>query len=446
MASQQGQGASHSPSTVGTVQQLNGVATAILPNGKTHFIKNGEPIVEGESINVLSGSLWLKAVNFKLYELIAGSEITLDGEAVAGSETDELTELQQAIAAGADPTALLEATAAGAEAGGAAAGDNGASFLLLSPAYLVGDVTSGYDTIGPGIGEQQNPEQIIFINDALEENDTPVILFNPEERIVQEDDLANGVNEDGSVNGQFASVDLNNMVDFGNDGPGTFSFALTQAQITTLFQSFNLTSGGVAIDFALLAGNQVTAQAGTTDVFTITITPFGALNFELLAQIDHLPNQPGEELLAQALDISELVRATDADGDSVTFPPGLIQINIQDDVPIENPNADPIRELVEEDGMSVATSDNSEGNKDAGDDNTQDEVSSTAFTNLNSLFLSGTDQPLTFAMNTDTGFLPRLYCSIRYMLSMSSSSTLRFLNGLKPNSVKTACRNSVAFS
>lgn len=101
------------------------------------------------------------------------------------------------------------------------------------------------------------------------------------------------------------------------------------------------------------------------------------------------------------------ITVTDNDDDSVTSEP--IIITFDDDGPTANPQADKVEGSVQEDGMSIDTADNSEGNKDqSGDNNLDDETSGEAGT-ITALFSAGADAPVTISLSENTDSLPSLY-------------------------------------
>ena len=81
-------------------------------------------------------------------------------------------------------------------------------------------------------------------------------------------------------------------------------------------------------------------QAGVDRlVFTLTVGADGSYTFTLIDQIDHpsLNDQDGddsENLLANGIDLSTFVVATDGDGDSVTLSAGSFTVQVLDDIPV----------------------------------------------------------------------------------------------------------------
>src|SRR4030095_14709949 len=113
----------------------------------------------------------------------------------------------------------------------------------------------------------------------------------------------------------------------GADEPLSYGFA---ANAIATLQALGLTSGGVALDYAIVA-NTVTASTAAGDVFTFTLNPAtGAWTFTLIDQLDHAPGNNENDL---AINLGAIVQATDADGDSVTGNATGLVVTVDDDSP-----------------------------------------------------------------------------------------------------------------
>nr|WP_267970141.1 DUF5801 repeats-in-toxin domain-containing protein [Aeromonas rivipollensis] len=160
---------------------------------------------------------------------------------------------------------------------------------------------------------------------------------------VQEDalTLAGGAPHEGNHEGpgqtttvSDTSGSLNTLVEFGADGPGVFSLSNNVSSLV----SQGLSSGGVALSYSV-AGNVLTATAGGTVIFTLTVAADGDYSFTLKGPLDHpvkegLPNGDNE-LLPVPIDFSGVLVATDGDGDRVQgFTKGSFVIDVQDDIPV----------------------------------------------------------------------------------------------------------------
>ncbi|SFL35781.1 T1SS-143 domain-containing protein/type I secretion C-terminal target domain (VC_A0849 subclass) [Desulfomicrobium norvegicum] len=152
-------------------------------------------------------------------------------------------------------------------------------------------------------------------------------------KIVEEEMLPNGNQEendfsiwgrpvDGWPDTKLATGSLASQVSFGADEDGTFSMLPDTSGLP------ELTSGGIPVTY-LVEGNVLTATAGEVPVFTLTLQSDGHFSFLLQGPLDHAPGG-GENLLL--LDMSSIVKATDADGDSITLDKDFY-IKIVDDMP-----------------------------------------------------------------------------------------------------------------
>ncbi|WP_050716768.1 retention module-containing protein [Aeromonas tecta] len=160
---------------------------------------------------------------------------------------------------------------------------------------------------------------------------------------VQEDalTLAGGAPHEGNHEGlgqtttaSDTSGTLNTLVNFGADGPGVFSLSNNVSSLV----SQGLSSGSVALSYNVV-GNVLTASAGGTVIFTLTVAADGDYSFTLKGPLDHpvkegLPNGDNE-LLPVPIDFSGVLVATDGDGDKVPgFTKGSFVIDVQDDIPV----------------------------------------------------------------------------------------------------------------
>ncbi len=146
------------------------------------------------------------------------------------------------------------------------------------------------------------------------EDDGPSVIGGeggPQNSTVDEDDLPGGTDVSDSL-----TVGGSIGVDFGSDGPG---------DVTSITGPGGLTSDGVAITYSFNgATNTLTASAGATPIFTVSIDPAtGQYSFTLEGRIDH---GIGED--SKPLAINFIV--TDGDHDPVG---GSFTVNVIDDKP-----------------------------------------------------------------------------------------------------------------
>ena len=172
-----------------------------------------------------------------------------------------------------------------------------------------------------------------------------------------------------------------------------------------------------------MVGNVLTATAGVRTVFTLGVNADGSWTFDLDDQLDHVDasGDAGFNLITAAdgstsvpsIDFSSILVATDFDGDSVTgAASGSFTIAVENDVPIAAVAPPAVSATVVEDALLTTapgdTGDLSDGNLDAGQDNSDDEASGLAGS-LTTLFEEGADEPLTYTLSTDTSDLPTLF-------------------------------------
>ena len=120
-------------------------------------------------------------------------------------------------------------------------------------------------------------------------------------------------------------------------------------------------------------------------------------------------------------------QATDFDGDIA--PGGAVQITVNDDTPIAAVEPQVVSATVVEDALLTTapgdTGDLSDGNLDAGQDNSGDEASGLAGS-LTTLFEEGADEPLTYTLSTDTSGLPTLFSkgdAVSYAVVVNDNGT-----------------------
>ncbi|MBK5377809.1 LapA family giant adhesin [Pseudomonas sp. TH43] len=150
-------------SVVAIVKSIVGQVFVVSPEGVRRVLVEGDRLFVGDQIDTgLSGAVSLELADGRTLDL--GRETQWSANA-PDSSTDlaeataqaapSVAELQQAIAAGADPTTALEATAAGpAAAGTGGAAGGGHSFVMLDATAGRVDPTIGFPTAGINSGAQ----------------------------------------------------------------------------------------------------------------------------------------------------------------------------------------------------------------------------------------------------------------------------------------------------
>ena len=153
--------------SIGIVKVLTGAVIAIAEDGSRRELHLGDKVYENETISTINGSVIAIQLNDgSMMDIGRNSQITLNKEALEHeaphapaapaegqpAQQPALTaeEIQKMILAGADPTKIAEATAAGgAPAAGATGGDGtegGHSFVVVDYTGPATTPDSGYDT------------------------------------------------------------------------------------------------------------------------------------------------------------------------------------------------------------------------------------------------------------------------------------------------------------
>jgi hypothetical protein len=145
-------------SVVAIVKSIVGQVFVVSPEGVRRVLVEGDKLFAGDQIDTgLSGAVSLELADGRTLDLGRDTQWSADTPdsgtdlaAATAQAAPSVEELQQAIAAGADPTKDLEATAAGptaAGSGGAVGG--GHSFVMLDATAGRVDPTIGFPTNGP---------------------------------------------------------------------------------------------------------------------------------------------------------------------------------------------------------------------------------------------------------------------------------------------------------
>ncbi|MHA6198244.1 retention module-containing protein [Pseudomonas wadenswilerensis] len=143
-------------SVVAIVKRVVGQVIAVSPEGVQRILIEGDRLFAGDQVLTgLSGAVTLELADGRSLDLGRESQwsadaptSTTDLEEATAQVAPSVEELQQAIAAGADPTKDLEATAAGPQSEGSGAPGGGHSVVMLDATAAVVDPTIGYETAG----------------------------------------------------------------------------------------------------------------------------------------------------------------------------------------------------------------------------------------------------------------------------------------------------------
>ncbi|WP_460122705.1 LapA family giant adhesin [Pseudomonas sp. H3_G09] len=144
-------------SVVAVVKSIVGQVFVVSPEGVRRVLVEGDRLYVGDQIDTgLSGAVSLELADGRMLDLgrdtqwsASSPESSTDLAEATAQAAPSVEELQQAIAAGVDPTTALESTAAGPTAagtGGAAGG--GHSFVMLDATAGRVDPTIGFPTAG----------------------------------------------------------------------------------------------------------------------------------------------------------------------------------------------------------------------------------------------------------------------------------------------------------
>ena len=289
--------------TSAKVTQVVGQVFAVAPSGEKRLLVEGDRLMAGEQVFTgEQGSVSLELSDGREVDLGRDSSFRVaDDEAAAATDQPQdldIDAIQAAIAAGVDPTQLLEATAAGPAAGAAGAGGQGGghSFVLLDRLDLRVTPDVGLDTgpIASAPLEIPNEEDLF-----LPEDGGPVISITPVEP---------GGNVDGAQALEGGSLDFLVSLSAPSTVPVTFTWSVTLGS-----------ADGDDLPGGTLLTGTVTIPAGETS-YLLSIPTFDDALFE---------GGPGsfEDLVVS---ITDVVAAVPGDVSAV----GLIEDN--DAIPVVN--------------------------------------------------------------------------------------------------------------
>ncbi len=232
------------------------------------------------------------------------------------------------------------------------------------------------------------------------DDDTPIATAGTSTGTVDEDGVVEGIADagpgdgiaggTGDVAGQatVATGSVTALFQSGADEP--LSYGFTGNAVTTL-QALGLTSGGVALSYAIAADTvTASAPAGNT-VFTFQLTAAGNWTFTLVDQLDHAAGNAENDL---TINLGAIVQATDFDGDSVSGNATGLVITVDDDTPIAT--AGTSTGTVDEDGVVEGIADAGPGDGIAGGTGDVAGQAMVATGSVTALFQSGADEPLSY--------------------------------------------------
>ncbi|QKZ06230.1 retention module-containing protein [Pseudomonas eucalypticola] len=319
---------------IGVVSQVIGQVFAIGTDGSRRQVHQGDRLFAGEQLDTgADGAVAVHLQNGKELTLGRDSEVTLNqnmlGDTAPHVATQEVTapsqaeltdvqKIQQAIAAGADPTQAAEATAAGPAAAGTPAqggeAGGGHSFVLLTETGGSIDPVVGFPTAGfNGVPEFTVPQVAALTNT----NAAVVLVDNPV--------TLTGLTGDGAG----VSVNEANLV----DGSSPLASALTQANSFTVSAPDGLSSlsvGGITVvnnGVVVGVGQSITTGLGNTLTITGYNPTTGQVSYSYtLTGPDNQSSGGGANTVTENLPVT----ATDSNGSSSS---GSVVVSVVDDVP-----------------------------------------------------------------------------------------------------------------
>ncbi|WP_182375464.1 retention module-containing protein [Pseudomonas putida] len=155
-------------SVVAIVKSIVGQVIAVSPEGIRRVLIEGDRLLTGEEVLTgPGGAVTLELADGRTLDLGRDSQWSADApdsstdlSQAAAQAAPSVEELQQAIAAGVDPTTELEATAAGPSSAGGGALGGGHSFVMLEETAGRVDPTVGFPTDGLGFAGVLDNEEV----------------------------------------------------------------------------------------------------------------------------------------------------------------------------------------------------------------------------------------------------------------------------------------------
>ena len=332
-------------SSIGVVSKVIGQVFAVTASGSRRALVEGDRLYAGEQLETgAAGAVAVHLNNGAELTLGRDSSLQLSPELLANhaphvnapdtvtpteAQLTDVQKLQQAIAAGADPSQDAEATAAGPTNGGApGALGGGHSFVQLTEVGGHVDPLIGFPTAGFN-GRPELPEPWIGARGNGDEGPGGVAppIAPPIDHPVTLDGL--------EVNGGELTVYEKNLTDGRSpDTPaltqsGSFTVSAPDGLQTLTVGGINVVTGGVASGFP----QSITTALGNT----LTITGYNpatgvvTYSYTLLDNESH-PAGQGINNIGESFTVT----AIDTDGSKAT---GSLDVNIVDDVPQARPDS-----------------------------------------------------------------------------------------------------------
>ncbi|WP_433912138.1 retention module-containing protein [Pseudomonas vranovensis] len=318
---------------IGVVSKVVGEVFAVGSDGSRRPLIEGDKVYAGEQLDTgLAGAVAVHLQNGAELTLGRDSNLTLTPELLADraphvdtpesqtpsqAQLSDVEKLQQAIAAGADPSQDADPTAAGPSTGGATGAlGGGHTFVILNEVAGRVDPQIGFPTAGFN-GFPELPQLDVGLINNNEEAPPVPVIDNP----VSLEGLA--------VEGGELSLNEANLPQGSASNPA----ALTQAGSFTVQAPdgvFNLNVGGINVVTAgAVTGVGQSITTGLGNLLTITgydpATGVVSYSYTLGAAETH-PSGAGANGLGESI----VVLVSDTDGDVAT---GSLDVTVIDDVP-----------------------------------------------------------------------------------------------------------------
>ena len=306
---------SNSGDVIGTVTSVSGQVVAVAADGTERVLLTGDVIradevirtgpdarVElameaGRPVVLENGQSWLASS-----DTYTPADQFDPSEAVSGEDSfSDIDAIQAAILAGQDPTAVGEATAAGAPGAGVGGGtgNEGSSFVTLNRTGEEVDPTAGYGTSGLGDGNPNtiNDESLLGNREPVAAPDTFSIDEDTTLTIVAPGVLSNDSDPDG---------DPLTVVSFTGTGNGSVSLSPDGTLSYTPNPNFN---GVDTLTYTVDDGNGATSST----TVTINVNP---VNDDPVAVNDAFTTD--EDTVLTVAPSGVLANDSDLDGDTLT--------------------------------------------------------------------------------------------------------------------------------
>ncbi|MFG3502273.1 retention module-containing protein, partial [Pseudomonas sp. NPDC047963] len=270
------------------IKSLSGQVFAVSAEGVRRQVFEGEVVFAGDRLETdAAGSVTLELPNGE--ELTLGSSASWQAGEFAGAdavqmEYQSITDLEQAIADGFDPTTQLDPTAAGQGAGGTGgAGGGGHSAVMLSETGERVEAVTGFETEGLSAATSAPEPDTIGVSATGLANDTSVSAPTVSLLIDSGASSSDSITNSGALT--IGGTEAGATIEYSTDGGKTWSPTFTPAEgnNTVSVRQTDVagnTSGATTISFVLdtqIAAPSVSLTSDTGASGSDSITNSGAL-------------------------------------------------------------------------------------------------------------------------------------------------------------------------